>query len=335
MQGIEWSLYDSKVFVTRHISLGTLTAVREYFYNTVVYRYIWSRSTQIPRQWEPTSDIYAWLVLGMTIGDRSLIERTRYDQFISSGLVHLIAVSGGNIAIIVIFLWVVLWWVPFYVRQIILILAVLGYASIVGDDSSVIRATVMGLLTLIALLPGRQISIWRSMSYARCGMLLRDPYYLMYDVGFILSFCAVVGIIRADKTRTLSSLKTILSDSHHRWSTWLSSLLSWYVIPTLWATIGVTPLLLVVMEKTNLTSVLVNIVIAPFVPLITVAGFVAPYLPVSWWWDIFLRYMLDYILYQSARATQYGLYLSLGEMTQVILVIFVWCAWVYRIARQE
>jgi len=40
----------------------------------------------------------------MTIGDRSLIDPTRYDQFISSGLVHLIAVSGGNIAIVVLFI---------------------------------------------------------------------------------------------------------------------------------------------------------------------------------------------------------------------------------------
>ena len=53
----------------------------------------------------------------MTIGDRSLINPERYDQFIDSGLVHLIAVSGGNIAIIVLFVGLLLFWVPFYIRQ--------------------------------------------------------------------------------------------------------------------------------------------------------------------------------------------------------------------------
>lgn len=43
-------------------------------------------------------------MLGMTIGDKSLIDDARYDQYISSGLIHLIAVSGGNIAIVVLFL---------------------------------------------------------------------------------------------------------------------------------------------------------------------------------------------------------------------------------------
>ena len=60
-------------------------------------------------------------MLGMTIGDRSQIEQSRYDQFISSGLVHLIAVSGGNIAIVVLFVGMLIFWLPFYVRQIVLI----------------------------------------------------------------------------------------------------------------------------------------------------------------------------------------------------------------------
>jgi competence protein ComEC len=128
------------------------------------------------------NDIEAGLILGMTIGDRSMIVKERYDQFISSGLVHLIAVSGGNIAIVVLFVGMMLFRVPFYLRQVILIGAVILYASIVGGDSSIVRATLMGLLTLIALLPGRQISIWRSMAIARYAMLLRNPYFLVYDL---------------------------------------------------------------------------------------------------------------------------------------------------------
>lgn len=60
--------------------------------------------------------------------------------------------------------------------------AIIIYAYIVGADSSVIRATVMAVLTLFALLPGRQISLWRLMSYVWIGMLMRNPYFILYDL---------------------------------------------------------------------------------------------------------------------------------------------------------
>ena len=122
------------------------------------------------------------LGLGMLIGDRSLFAPSEYKDFISSGLVHLVAVSGGNIAIMVAFASLLLFWVPFSIRIVLLIIVVLGYAYLVGSDSSVIRATIMALLTLAALLPGRQISIWRLLAYAWTLMLLWNPYYLVYDL---------------------------------------------------------------------------------------------------------------------------------------------------------
>lgn len=139
--------------------------------------------------------VTAGLIAGMTIGDRSMIDAERYQQFMDSGLVHLIAVSGGNIAIVVLFAGLLLFRVPFYIRQVILMACIVFYALIVGDDSSILRATVMGLLTILALFPGRQISIWRSMAYAWIGMLCRNPYYLVYDLGFLLSFAALAGIV--------------------------------------------------------------------------------------------------------------------------------------------
>ncbi len=67
----------------------------------------------------------------MTIGDRSLIDKERYQQFIDSGLVHLIAVSGGNIAIVVLFAGLLLFWVPFYIRQVLLIVCIILYSLLV------------------------------------------------------------------------------------------------------------------------------------------------------------------------------------------------------------
>jgi len=48
---------------------------------------------------------------------------------------------------------------------------------------------------MIALFRGRQIDIRRSLSLAFIGMLLYNPYYLVYDVGFLFSFSAIIGLI--------------------------------------------------------------------------------------------------------------------------------------------
>lgn len=316
MQDIDWSLYDSSVFVQQHQPLSWIANLRESFFQTVVSKF--------------GKTITAWLILGMTIGDRSLIEDERYDQFISSGLVHLIAVSGGNIAIVIIFFGMVLFWVPFYIRQVVLIIAVIWYAMIVGNDSSVIRATVMWLLTLFALFPWRQLSIWRSLAYARCGMLLYNPYYLIYDLWFGLSFWAVIGIVAADYyySRYRSSSKKILRD----FTSLLHNIISLYIVPTIGAMIWVLPLLLYMMPQTNILSPFINILIIPFVPIITVLGFVIPY--ISWnALSMILTWCIDYIIWLSMIGVRYGIYVSIEPWLQsllLILVIGTWIRWLDR-----
>lgn len=89
--------------------------------------------------------------MGLLIGDKSLIPTESYETFVESGLVHIIAVSGGNIAMVVILLSFLLKWIPLYIRNGLIILMIIAYATICGADSSVIRAAIMGSLTLIAL----------------------------------------------------------------------------------------------------------------------------------------------------------------------------------------
>ena len=317
MQGLDWSLYDNAVFVQGHHTLSYLGQVRESFFQTVVAKF--------------GKTITAWLILGMTIGDRSLIEDERYDQFISSGLVHLIAVSGGNIAIVVIFFGMMLFWMPFYLRQAVLILAVIWYAMIVGNDSSVIRATVMWLLTLFALFPWRQLSIWRSLAYARCGMLLYNPYYLIYDVWFGLSFSAVIGIVAAEYyyKRYNSSSEKI----EKRISLVVRKIISLYIVPTIGAMIWVLPLLLYTMPQTNIISPLVNMMIVPFVPLITVLWFVIPYI----WGDIFSTMMvwyMDYIVWLSIMGSRYGIFVIVEQWLQYALLSVVVLVWIWWLDRQ-
>lgn len=114
---------------------------------------------------------------------------------IDSGFVHLIAVSGGNIAFLVIVMQLILFFVPYYARLCIIAACIVIYARLCGADSSVLRAMVMGLLGIVALFAGRPTYIWRLLGISWIVLLLYNPYFLVYDIGFSFSFAAVIGII--------------------------------------------------------------------------------------------------------------------------------------------
>ena len=156
----------------------------------------WMQNTVISIFWE---NKYSWLLLGLFIWDKSMIPSDNYDTFVDSWLVHIIAVSGGNIAMVLILLSFLLWFLPFYVRNGFLIIWIIFYAMICGSDASVFRAAVMWSLTLIALFRWREISIRRSMMYAFLAILIFNPFSLWYDIGFILSFGAIIWIVLFQK----------------------------------------------------------------------------------------------------------------------------------------
>ena len=135
------------------------------------------------------------LLLAMLIWDKSQLPKQDYQGFIDSWIVHIIAVSWGNLVMIVVFLGAILFWMPFYIRNAFIILGVIFFAILAGNDSSVIRALIMSVLSLLALFWGREVQIWRLLKYAFVLMLCFNPYFLVYDLGFLLSFWALIGII--------------------------------------------------------------------------------------------------------------------------------------------
>jgi ComEC/Rec2-related protein len=322
MQGIDWVLYDTNIYVIDHKSLGMIDNTRQWFLNKIVQKYWWQ-------------EVVVWLIGGLTVGDRSHIDSDRYQQFIDSGLVHLIAVSGGNIAIIVLFVGLLLFRVPFYIRQVLLMLTIICYAMIVWDDSSIIRAAVMWLLTIIVLFPGRQLSIWRSLAYARVGMLLWNPYYLLYDLWFLLSFFALAGIIWIEHVVQKRKSSNILWNDPKKslLTRWGEYAYRMYVLPTLGAMLGVTPILLRSMSQINLLSILANIFVVPFIPLITIAWFILPFV-YSWTWlDGLYLTIIDILISISALTSQYGVYLVISPVWKNIFLLGCLIWWIREIRK--
>jgi competence protein ComEC len=273
----------------------------------------------------------------MLIGDRSEIPQDKYQMYIDSGLVHIIAVSGGNVVMLTVFLSFLFFFIPFYLRTGVIILCIIGYGMLCGADSSVVRAVLMGSLSLIALFRGKEIPIWRLLSIVFVLMLLVNPYYLVYDVGFLMSFGAVIGtiwsgqrIFQTQNNKTNQSIKP--SQTKKLVQKGLSSIRKNYLQPSIGASIGVFPVLIFFMEKMNFLSIIGNLLILPIVPFVMIYGGVSLvlYQWTGWGWILFIeKFLVMYIYKVSEFFSQFGVFLVVqGWVKWVILLggicILVW-----------
>ena len=135
------------------------------------------------------------LVLGVVLGeDEGLPEPVRED-FRASGLAHLLAVSGQNVAFLAFGVYGLGWLLRLskVVRELATLAAIAAYVLAVGWQPSVIRAGVAGALASLAWLAARPRDRWHFLALGALVLLAWAPTSL-HDPGFQLSFAAVAGI---------------------------------------------------------------------------------------------------------------------------------------------
>jgi len=148
--------------------------------------------SRINRIWpEP----YASFEAGLLIGARKGIPPDLMNQFNITGLSHIIAISGFNITIIIAIVMGALAWMPRKRAFWVAVIAIVLFTLFVGASPSVVRASIMGILGLMALNFGRQNNIHLTVLYSAVFMILWNPKTLWWDTGFQLSFAAVLGLI--------------------------------------------------------------------------------------------------------------------------------------------
>ena len=205
------------------------------------------------------------LIPGLVIGDTSLEEQSFIVEMRRVGLSHLTAVSGANFAIIAAFLlWLSQWFFK-RVRSRLIITSVIliGFIFLVRPSPSVLRASVMCAVILIAKARGVKADSVPSLGLAISFLILMDPFQAI-DPGFALSVAATAGIL-------LLAPKLEL---------WLSEIfghekLAQLVAIPLAATFMCTPIILAISGLFSLVSIPANVLAEPVVAPITIIGFIA------------------------------------------------------------
>ena len=161
------------------------------------------------------------------LGGRRRLDVDLRQAFVDSGMLHVLAISGVNVALLG--LWItILCRLAGCTTRNSLLAAVIGlviYAAVTDGDPPVVRATVMGLLGAAAFWSGRRVPALQVVAVALLGMMAYRPSDL-FDAGAQLSFLAVLTIGRTlaawqrhERQRAESEPPVV---SSRPWPTWLT-----------------------------------------------------------------------------------------------------------------
>lgn len=135
------------------------------------------------------------LVEGVVLGEDEGVSEELRQRFRASGLYHLMAVSGQNVALVAGGALAVAWLlgIPRWLGELGALAGIGAYVLAVGPQPSVVRAGIAGALGSLAWLAARPRDRWHFLLLGALGLLVWNPYTLL-DAGFQLSFAAVLAI---------------------------------------------------------------------------------------------------------------------------------------------
>ena len=210
----------------------------------------------------------AAILSAMVLGQKQNIPWLVNSSMIKSGTVHILVVSGFNVSIVA-FIFSLLFKIMRLGRKIRIILVLFClcvYCFLTGASNPVIRATVMGVIFLLAYLFKRDPDIYNSLASAALFILLINPSQL-FDLGFQLSFMSVLAIVYL-----YPKFKALICPDKLKIKIWRLMLEGFLVSSAAW--LGTLVIIALNFRIIAPVTVLANIFIVPLATVITLCGFV-------------------------------------------------------------
>ena len=263
------------------------------------------------------------LLIGLLLGGSQGLSKDVQEAFKDAGIVHILAVSGMNVTIVVGVLWLVLsllgirgWW-RFGAGAV----GVVFYLLLVGWSGAPARAGLMACAVLLSAPTQRRLSPVASLCYAGILLLLIDPA-MLFDVGAQLSFAATLGIAFGVGPLEQVSGKAV----RVRW-------LSRWVLPSMIvsfaATLATAPLLLHHFSRVQPLAFVTSTVVVPLVGLAMPLGIVVLLANLaSHWLASILAQSLWLVLFLLLKLTVF-----MGKLDWAIWepgrLPWLWVGWAY------
>ncbi len=206
------------------------------------------------------------IVQALLLGQKQDISAETYNNFAAAGAVHILAVSGLHVGIILLILnWL---FSPFdrlkkskFLKTLLVILCLWGFAVLAGLSPSVVRAVTMFSFVAVGMQIKRRTGTLNSVFLSLMLLLLIKPQWI-FEVGFQLSYAAVISIV------LLRPLLLELWEPSNRTGKYFWDLLT----VTIAAQMGVLPLSLYYFHQFPGLFFLSNLIILPFLGIILILG---------------------------------------------------------------
>lgn len=229
--------------------------------------------TAMARHVAPRDPQAAAIATALLIGDRASIDRDVERRLQEAGTYHVIAISGGNIAILAALVLAVLSWLGIRGRVAALatIAALACYAIVASGGASVARATLMASLYLAVRLIDQRTAAANAIALSGAVLLLVDPLAVT-DVGFWLTFIAASAIlIGASRVRAPAT----------RWGAAAFTLL----LASICAELALAPVTAMAFQRVTLAGLALNFIAIPCMTLVQIAALVVVALDLlgAWW----------------------------------------------------
>ncbi len=227
--------------------------------------FIYKLHSKIKNHWQTygLNKSTASLASALLLGERQWLDRNTKQQFIDAGIMHVLAISGLHIGILLLFFRLL--FRPFRHKKILyhslIIISLWLYAAFTGFPPSVLRAVIMFSFLQVSYSPERKFSGFYALLLAAFIMTVFDPQYI-YNPGFQLSFFAVASILW---------FYPLLRKIYYP-----KSKVSRYLIDLIYVSLaaqpGVLPLVLFYFHRFSFVFIIANILVIPLVTIIIFTG---------------------------------------------------------------
>lgn len=208
----------------------------------------------------PESSIASGMLFGSSTISRELLQTFR-----TTGVSHIVVLSGFNLVIVIVSILFVFTFLPLVLRIVLAFAFVTIFVMMVGGSPSIVRAMLMAFISLLAMLVGRSYVARQALIVSLFLIVMYEPYSLMYDVSLHLSFLATAGLVYMSEPFHLF-LKSY-SDSVR------SPLSGELFITTLSAYFATLPYIMYTFGTVSVYALVVNMIVVPMVPLAMLLSF--------------------------------------------------------------
>lgn len=210
----------------------------------------------------------ATIASGMLFGDSSM-SKELVEVFRTAGLSHIVVLSGFNIVIVISAILFVFAFLPLLMRTVLAGVCVLIFVTMVGGEASVVRATAMAFIGLLATVLGRPYVAKQALLISLFLIVMYEPYALLHDVSLHLSFLATVGIVYGSDVCKKIFLLAIEKITSRVPSLYVSEI----VVTTLAAYFATLPYVMFTFGTVSVYALLANMFVVPLVPIAMLFSF--------------------------------------------------------------